>query len=170
MKGLDISESELGGAAPLIVLLERQLLGGGLVAEDPAVVVRLQGGRGAELAHRAFDAALDRVLLVLAEREENDLLGFADRADAHGERALRDGLHVALEEETGVVLDRRGREVHDRGAALEGRAGLVERDVSVAADAQNLNVDAAGLLDLLLVVLALLVEVLGEAVENMRVG
>ena len=130
----------------------------------------LERGSGAELGHRALDAALDGVLLVLAEREEDDLLRLADRADAHRERALRDGLHVALEEEAGVVLHRRRGEVDDRGAALEGRAGLVERDVSVAADAEHLDVDAAGLLDLGLVGLALLRRILGESVEDVGVG
>ena len=64
----------------------------------------LEGGGRAELGHRAFDAALDGVLLVRAEREEDDLLRLADRADAHRERALRDGFHVAVEEEARVVL------------------------------------------------------------------
>lgn len=168
--GLHALEPELGRAAPGVVLLERQLRRGLLVAEDPAIVMRLKGGCGAELGHRSLDAALDRVGLALAEGEQDARLRLADRADAHRERAGRDFLFLALEEQAGVVLDRGGRQVHAACAALERGAGLVERDVSVAADAEHLDVDAAGLLDLGLVGLALLVEVLGETVEDVGVG
>ena len=132
--------------------------------------MRLQGRSGAELGHRTFHAALDRILLVLAERQHDDLLGFANGPHAHRKGALGHGVHVALEEEAGIVLDRRRCEIHDRGAAVERGSGLVEGDMAVGADAQHLNVDAAGLLDLRLVSLALLGGILGHAVEDVGVG
>ena len=124
-------ESELGGAAPSVVLLKLELGRGLLVAEDPGVVVCLKRGRGAELAHAAFDAALERVGLAFAESEHDDLLRFTDRANAHRERLGGNFGHVAAEEESGVVLDGRRGEIHDRSAARKRSARLVEGDMAV---------------------------------------
>ena len=118
-------------AAPRVVFLEFELLCGGFVAEDPGVVVGLEGGGRAELAHAAFDAALERVGLALAESEHDDLLRFADGTHAHRKRLGGNFGHIAAEEESGVVLDGRRGEIHDRRAARKRSAGLVEGDVAV---------------------------------------
>ena len=72
-----------------------------------------------------------------------------------------------LLEEAGVVVDGLLGEGFDAGPGHQRGAGLVEGDVTVAADAENLNVDAAGLLDLVLIPRAeALVSVDGAAGER----
>lgn len=51
------SKSELGCAAPGVILFEFEFGRGFFIAEDPCVVVRLKSGGRAELCHAAFDAA-----------------------------------------------------------------------------------------------------------------
>ena len=83
----------------------------------------------------------------------SDLAGLEDRGDAHRDRLAR---HVLLAEEVGRgVLAGHQVEGDEPGAALEPRARLVEPDVPGRADAEELEVDAAGGADRLLVAPAL---------------
>ena len=93
---------------------------------------------------------------MLAQRDQQDLAGVKDRAQAH-----RDGLrgHVLLAKEiAGRVAPRDRVERAHPGAAIGQAKRFVEADVPVAADAQQLNVDAAGLANLLLVPAAMLLQ------------
>jgi hypothetical protein len=73
-------------------------------------------------------------------------------------------------EEAGVVTPRLGGQRLDAGPRGEGRAGLVEGDVTVRADAEDLQVDAAGIGDGLLVGTAGGLEVRRESVEALDAG
>ena len=96
-----------------------------------------------------FDGPLHDRRLVLAEGHDDDLAGLEDGADAHGQGLVR---HVLLAEEAAGGVAARHRIERDQArAAVARRAGLVEADVAGAADAQDLQVDAAGPADQLLV-------------------
>ncbi len=109
---------------------------------------------------RAFGRLANDARLVLAEGDQHDLAGFEDRAQAH-----RDGLHghvLLAEEIAGRVAPRERIERGQPRAAVGGAERLVETDVPVAADAQQLHVDAAGPGDGGLVLAAMLVEPIGR--------
>ena len=94
---------------------------------------------------RLLDGTADDRRLVLAEGQQADLAGGQDRADAHRDRLVG---HVLFAEEiAGRVQPRHAVQVDQPRAAVAGGAGLVEADVPGAADAQNLQVDPAGLGD-----------------------
>jgi hypothetical protein len=73
---------------------------------------------------------------------------------------LRHGFEGA--EDGAVILERLLGENLDPGARAEGAGGLVETDVAVAAEAEELDVDAARVEDALLVAAALGVEVVAR--------
>jgi hypothetical protein len=127
--------------------------------------VKLEGGAGADRGERALDHVFDGADLGGAEGEEQAAAGVEDGADAHRERVLRHGFEGA--EDGAVILERLFGEDLDPGARAEGAGGLVETDVAVAAEAEELDVDAAGVEDALLVAAALGVQV-GRAVGHVR--
>ena len=127
----------------------RQLAGRRLVEEEGGVGMLLQEAGGDGVGDRPLDGPLHDRRLVLAEGQEHDLAGVEDGADAHRQGLVR---HVLLAEETAGRVAARHRVERDQARpAVAGRAGLVEADVAGAADAQDLQVDAAGPADLLLV-------------------
>ena len=84
---------------------------------------------------------------------------FEDGADAHRERLVR---HVFLAEEAAGGVAARDRVERDQArAAVARRARLVEADVPGAADAEELQVDAAGPADLLLVAGTVILDLVG---------
>ena len=116
---------------------------------ERGVRVALQEGRGDLVVHLALDGAAHDRGLVLAGGEDEDLARLEDGGDAHGERLAGD---VLLAEEVGRgVLPGHQVEGDQPGAALGARAGLVEADVPGPADAEQLEVDAAGGADRLFV-------------------
>ena len=133
----------------------RQLSRGGLIKDEGRVGVFLQKA-GADGVGQLF---LDRLAhdrrLVLAEGHDDDLARLHDRADAHGQRLVR---HVVFAEEVARGITPRHRiERHRPRPALARRARLVEADVPAAADAEDLQIDASGPANHLLVVDAMLV-------------
>ncbi|ETJ01795.1 MAG: hypothetical protein Q605_AUC01050G0003 [Actinomyces urogenitalis DORA_12] len=95
------------------------------------------------LAHLAFDQLVDRLSLVLAGGDENQLTRLHDGGQALGDAVGGDGVNVPVEE-AGVVPARLlGQDVNVR-ARVQRAAGLVEADVTVRADAQDLQVAVPG--------------------------
>ena len=81
--------------------------------------------------------------LVLAERHQDHAAGVEDRADAHRDRPAR---HVFFAKEVAGRVDPRDVVERDQArAAFAAGARLVEADVARAADAEELQVDPAGL-------------------------
>ncbi|OPZ89433.1 MAG: hypothetical protein BWY73_01509 [candidate division TA06 bacterium ADurb.Bin417] len=114
--------------------------------------MELEDGGGHLAGDTVFDGLVDGVGLVGAVGQQDDFPGVHDRSHTHGDGVKR---HLAgVGEEAGVVLDGLLGEGLDMGARGQGRTGLVEADMAVAADAQYLEVDAAGLDDPLLVLAA----------------
>src|SRR5688500_6516434 len=109
-----------------------------------------------------FDGAANDAGLMLAGRENEDLARVHDRGDAHRERLTR---NVLLAEEVGGgILTRDVVEMHRAGPALDARARLVETDVPGLSDAEELQVDPAGLANRFLVPQAFQLEVLERSV------
>src|SRR5262249_51565314 len=98
----------------------------------------------------------NRARLVLAESHDDDLAGFKDRTDAHGNRLVG---HIFFAEKAG-----RGIPASDwierHAASPAGPRGprLVEANVPGSADAQHLQVNAADFADELLVTLAIIID------------
>ena len=130
--------------------------------------VELETADGPHVVDAFLDAVLEGAGLVVAVDHDHDLLGIHDGADADGEGGLGDLVHVIVEE-AAVGDDGVGGEGFLAGAAGEAGAGLVEGDMAVRTDAAHEQVDAAGSEDGLLVVLALGLQVLGIAVEDMDI-
>ena len=120
---------------------------------ERGVRVALQERRRDLVVDLALDRPADDRGLVLAGGEDHDLARLEDRGDAHRDRFAR---HVLLAEEVGGGVLARDRVEGDQpGPALGAGAGLVEADVPRPADAEDLEVDAAGGADRLLVAPAL---------------
>ena len=106
---------------------------------------------------------------MFAKGHDDDLAGFEDRADPHGQGLLG---HVLFPEEVARrVAARHGIERRQARAAMACRARLVEADMSGSADAQNLQVDAAGTLDHLFIFRAVASRVLSidQAVRDVDI-
>ena len=117
------------------------------------------------MVHAALDCLAERERLALAGDDDDDLARVEDGGDADGEGHAGDGGDVVVEE-AGVGEDGVVREGLDARARGEGRAGLVERDVPVLADAAEEELDAAVFFDLGFVGFAFADEVFGVGVED----
>ena len=133
------------GVGLAVVVGQLQPLRGGLVDDDADVRVELQRRGREERRHRTLHGPGDGVRLGLAGGDEDEVAGVEDRADSLGEDVVRHG--VDRVEESGVVeAGLRGQRLQPR-SRRQRRARLVEPDVPVAADAEQLQVDPAGVAD-----------------------
>src|SRR5580700_222839 len=133
----------LQDAGVIVVVLE---LGAGLLVDDKGYIrVKLQRGGGDGGGDGAFDGLGDGGGFRGAAGQQQDAVGFQDGADAHGNGAL--GEFFAGSEKLAIVVDGFLAENFQAGAGAEAGSGLVETDVAVAADAEDLQVDAAGVTD-----------------------
>ena len=111
-------------------------------AEQPrAVGVLLQPRRGDVGGRRVFDGATDDGGFVGAGREHEDAAGGDEVGDAERHRARGDALEAA--EGARVRFARRRRKRDDARGGVGGGWRLVEGDVSVRADAEHAEVEAA---------------------------
>ena len=118
------------------------------------------------------DVAVDDVLqgasLVMAIAYYQDFIGIHHSAYAYSE-GLGGHLAQVAAEETAVGYDGVGGQGLDAGAGRERGTWLVESQMTVGTDSAHKQVDAAGCLYLLLIVLAFFLQVGGVAVEDMHV-
>ena len=128
----------------------------------------LQHADGPHVVDALLDGVLEGTGLGMTVAENHHLAGCHDGADTDSE-GLLGHLGDIVVEETAVGNDGVGGEGLDTGLAGEGRAGLVEGDVAVGADAAHEEVDASGCLNHTLVAGTLGQEVGGIAVENMNI-
>ena len=122
-----------------------QLAAGSRVDQHRRVGVLLQVRSRHPGRDRAFGHFADDLGLMLAQGDEQDLAGVIDRAQAHREGLRR---HVGFTVEVarqGPAGDRIER-AQPRPAAFV-RIGLVAADMTVGADAEQQDVDAAGAFD-----------------------
>ena len=126
-------------------LLTRELRGGRAVDVDRRVAVELEVGRRDLRVGRLLDGLAHDGRLVLAGRDQDDLAGVQDGANAHRDRLAGDVL--LFEEVRRGVLSRDLVEDDQARPVLGRRAGLVEADVAAAPDAEQQQVQAARALD-----------------------
>ena len=118
-----------------------ELGGCGEVEVDLRVRVFLQKARGDRVRDAALDRARDDRRLALAKRHHHHALRLENGADTHRHRARR---HILLAEEIARGVLARDAVERDQARAARARgAWLVEADVARAADAEELQVDAA---------------------------
>ena len=115
------------------------------IEDEPRIRMFLQEACRHAGRHRAFHGVAHDLRLVLAEGQQHHAARIQDGSHAHGQCAAR---HVALAEEVaGRVHARDAVEGDEARAAVARRAGLVEAHVPGAADAEELEIDAAGVAD-----------------------
>lgn len=95
--------------------------------------MKVQGGSGDHWGNRAFDRSRKSLGFFEPESEQKHLAGFKNRADSHGDHVV--GHLLALREEWGVVGPCAGGQGFDARTGGEGRGGLVEANVTIAANA-----------------------------------
>ncbi len=127
----------------------RELRGRGEIEIDRDALMALQEGRCHVGRDLAFDGAHHDPGLVLAGREQRDLFRVENRGDAHRDRFA--GHVLDAEEISGRVPAGQRVERDDAGARRRVGARLVESDVARLADAEQLEIDAAGRANRLLV-------------------
>ena len=145
-----------------------QFIGGSFVADDDGMGVHLQGADGPLLADAELDGMCQRACLVVAIGYDEHFLGIHHSANTDGEGCLGHLVYIVVEE-TAVGDDGVCRQALHAGAALQGAEGLVEGDVTIGANAAHEEVNAAGILDGLLVGSALGSQILGIAVQDVHV-
>ena len=143
--------------------------GGGFVEQDLDLGMQLQERGGNARGDRAAHGLRDDFGLALAGRHQHDRPRVHDRRHAHRQRLFRHVFQLAAEE-PGVRAARRQRQLHAVRPRRQLRRRLVEADVAVLADAENLQVDAAGPQDAIFEPRALGVEVLRLAIEEVRLA
>ena len=117
-----------------------------LICHKDAVRVQLQDAAGAGGGHRAGHGVLDGLCFGLAVGYHQHLACLHDGLDAHGIGLLGHEGFVAVKEAL-VGFDGGGCKVDAVGLQLKGFARLIEADMTIGADAQQLQVDAAQLVD-----------------------
>ena len=117
-----------------------------LVCHKDAVRMQLQDAAGAGRGHRAGHGVLDGLCLGFTVGYHQHLACLHDGLDAHGVCLFGDKGLVAVKEAL-VGFDGSGCKVDAVGLQLKGFARLIEADMTVGADAQQLQIDAAQLMD-----------------------
>lgn len=116
------------------------------------MVLQETGGDGG--VDFAFNGSLDNGCFMLAKGQHKNFASFENRTDAHCDGTSG---HVFLAEEIASGVNSRDAiERNQSGTAGYGGAGFVESDMPRAADAQELNIDAAYLLDFVFVPFAVI--------------
>ena len=124
-----------------------------MIEDEGRIRMSLEEAGRDGVGHVPFNGPLHDPGLVLAKRHDDDPAGLQNRAHAHGHGLLR---HIFLAEEIARgIAARHGIKRRQARTAVPGRARLVEANVSCPADAEHLQVDAAGAANLLLVVRAI---------------
>src|ERR1700694_4528841 len=103
--------------------------------------MRPERGSGEIHALRARPKARDRVVLLCAAREQDDLARIEDGSDSH-----RDGVrrHRLIEKKAGVRSARRFTQGNNMRTRVERRSRLVERDMAVRSEAEKGDFEPTG--------------------------
>src|SRR5258708_15584512 len=125
----------------LVILPLLELGAGFLIDNERYVAMKLERGSSDRGCERSFNGFGDSGCLGGAICEKENPLCFENGADAHGDGAL--GNLFFGGEELAVVFDGFFAENFQTGSRTEAGGRFVESDVAVAADAENLQVDAA---------------------------
>ena len=115
-----------------------------------------------------FDSMTKGTGLIMAIDHDHDLFGVHDGTDTHGQCGLGNEIDIIIEE-TAIGNHGIGGEGLLAGAALEAGAWLIESDMAIGTNAAHEEVDATCCLYGFLVVLALGLQVLGIAIEDMDI-
>ena len=154
----------------MVVIFERQFGGCFFVDDDGAVVMQLDGGAGDHGGHRAFKRLGDDVGFAFAGDQHQQFFRIEDRADAHGERAVRHFFAFGGIEIRAVLGHCDRGQVDRAGPGGEGGQRFIETDVAGKADPQQLQIHAAGFFHHFFIAGAFGFQIGGHAVFQMRVA
>ena len=140
---------------------------GRFVNINRAIRVILENGARNRFGLRAFEKVIDGFGFVLAGGDQDDLSGVHDGLQTHGDRFGRNLRDIV--EQTGVVLDGGFGELRDVGQGIKWGARLVEGDVAIAADAKDLEIDAAEGGDLIIILIHVS-DIIANAFEDVGFG
>src|ERR1700731_4070283 len=115
---------------------------GSVVNVASAIRVPLQEAGRYRVNLGAFDGLPKNRSLGFTPRKQDELLGFQDRSDAHGDSISRNILFAA--EIPSRISASQAIERHHSGSGINCGAGFIEPDVSGASDAENLDIDPSG--------------------------
>ena len=132
------------------------------------MLVHLKGRDGPHVVHGPLDGCLQGAGLAMTVHQDHHLTGIHHGANTYGQGVSGNVLGFTAEE-TGVGYTGVGGQRLHTGSGAQGRAGLVESDMTVRANTTDEQVDAACLLDHLLIVLALGHEVGGITIQDVDV-
>ena len=135
---LDVLEVAIGGYL--------QLVAGGVVADDDAVLVHLQGRDGPYMVHATLDGSLQGTALGMSVHQDHNLLSRHHRSYADSQRRLGHLVDVALEE-AAVGNNRIRSQRLLASTARQRRTRFVEGYVAVGTYTAEEEVDAAELLN-----------------------
>ena len=145
-----------------------QLVGGIFITDDDGMGMLLQATDGPHVVDGLFDSMTKGTGLIMAIHHNHDLFGIHDSTDTNGQSGLGNEIDIIIEETT-IGNHGIGGEGLLAGAALETGAWLIEGDMAIRANASHKEVYAACCLYGFLVVLALGLQVLGIAIEDMDI-
>ena len=152
----------------ILVSINLELTTSSIVSNDDSMGVQLKAADGPHMVDTFLNTVLQGTGLVVAIHHDHHLLGIHDGSYTNGQSGLGDFVDVVVKKTT-VGDDGIGGEGLLTGAARQTGAGLIEGDMSVGAYATHEEVDASCCLNGFLVVLALCLQVLGIAIEDMDV-
>ncbi len=146
-----------------------QICRGRLVENQRGIMMLLQKAGSDGFGWSVLRGLLDNRSFALAESQHVDAAGIQNGADAHRDGLIRDVL-LAEKGVGGVPTSHRVQRNQAR-MAVSRRPGLIESDMARSADAEDLNVDATGVANLLFVLSAMILDLLARhlAIRNMRV-
>src|ERR1700686_1590078 len=161
------NRGHLENAAVILLLLE--LRAGFLIDQESNLRVQLQRRSGHRSGYRTFDGLGNRRGFGRTAGQRQNSPRLQNGSDSHGDGALRN--LFAGGKKLAVVLNCFFRQDFQARSGTETGSRLVETDVAVAADAQDLQVDASRIANALFVGGAVLAIVFFQrAVRNMNVG
>ncbi len=135
-----------------VVIALRESIGRAFINDERHIRMKLERGRANGRRDGAFDGFGDCGGFGLSGGENQNAAGVEDGADAHGNCAFWNFL--ALRKKAPVVFYGFPGELFQACARSEAGIGFVEADVAVAADSENLQIDAAGFFDFVFVAFA----------------
>jgi hypothetical protein len=150
---------------PAIIIFLGEIARGSFVDHDRATGMKLEGAGGDHAGDRTLDRFGDDFGFAGAGRQHDAAAAIEDCADTHGDGPARNRGFTS--ERFGILFAGGGCEGFDARARAQGGKRFVEADVSGLADAQELEVDAAGFLNEGFVSAAFGFEVVGDAIWQM---
>ena len=145
-----------------------QFVGGIFVADDDSMGMLLQAADGPHVVDWLFYSMAEGTGFIMAIHHDHHLLCIHYCANTYCKSRLWNQIYIIVKE-TAVSNDGIGGKGLLAGTALQAGAWLVEGNMSIRTNATHEQVNTACILNSFLIVLALCLQILGIAIENMDI-